>query len=199
MIQFRIDPAGWAAPVRAAAPRAAPFVLFAGRHVAYKGVDVLLRALCGTETRAVIAGDGPKRPAWERLSHDLGLDGRVRFAGAVSDVELRALMQDCAVLVLPSVTNAEAFGYVQLEAMASARPVISTDVPSGVSWVNQDGHTGLVVPAGDAAALRCAIERLIGDPALRSQLGAAGRARVEQEFTIDRLCERLRAVYEEAC
>jgi rhamnosyl/mannosyltransferase len=100
--------------------------------------------------------------------------------------------------VLPSITAAEAFGYVQLEAMAAGKPVVSTDVPSGVSWVNQDGRTGLVVAAGDATALAAAIDRLIADAPLRASLGAAGRARVEEEFTIGRLRERLRLLYEEA-
>ena len=67
-----------------------------------------------------------------------------------------------------------------------------------MSWVNQDGRTGLVVAAGDATALAAAIDRLIADAPLRAELGAAGRARVEEEFTIGRLRERLRLLYEEA-
>ena len=196
VIPFGIDPAPWrqAADTPPADP---PFVLFAGRHVDYKGVDVLLRALQGCGVRAVIAGDGPRRAAWEQLSRELGLDGRVTFTGDVSDQELRRLMQTCTAFVLPSITQAEAFGYVQLEAMAAGRPVISTDVLSGVSWVNQDGRTGMVVRAGDADALRAAIARVTGDPALAARLGAAGRARVEEEFTIERLRERLRRLYED--
>jgi rhamnosyl/mannosyltransferase len=196
VIPFGIDPAPWR---RTSDPPAArePFVFFAGRHVDYKGVDVLLRALAGTSARAVIAGDGPRRAAWEQLARELGVGARVTFPGEIPDAELRRLMQTCAAFVLPSVTRAEAFGYVQLEAMAAGTAVVSTDVPSGVSWVNQDGKTGLVVPAGDAAALRAAITRLISDVDLRARLGAAGRARVEAEFTLERLRERLRLFYEE--
>ena len=196
VIPFGIDPARWRNGSGEAA--AEPFVLFAGRHVDYKGVDVLLRALAAGTTRAVIVGDGPRRAAWERLSRELNVDARVTFTGEVSDDELRRLMHACAVFVLPSITPAEAFGYVQLEAMAAAKPVISTDVPSGVSWVNQDGVTGIVVRAGDADQLRAAIDALIADPQRRARLGAAGRARVEAEFTIERLRERLREFYEEA-
>jgi glycosyltransferase involved in cell wall biosynthesis len=70
-------------------------------------------------------------------------------------------------------------------------------VPSGVSWVNQDGRTGLVVRAGDPVALRAGIDGLMADPVRRQAMGAAGRARVDAEFTIERLRERLRAFYEE--
>ena len=203
VIPFGIDPAEWAAAgdvrVRATAltRELGPFVLFAGRHVPYKGVDVLLRALQGTATRAVIAGDGPQRSAWESLARELALDGQVRFTGDVSDAELRALFHAASAFVVPSVTRAEAFGYVQLEAMAAGTPVISTDVPSGVSWVNQHDRTGLVVPAGQAEALRAAIVRLMADAALRERLGAAGRARVDHEFTLARLRERLQSLYGE--
>ncbi len=203
VIPFGIDPAAWA-PDTSVGARAAqieretgPFVLFAGRHVAYKGVDVLLRALQGTSTHAVIAGDGPERAGWEALARELQVDARVRFAGDVPDAELHALMHASLALVLPSITRAEAFGYVQLEAMVCGKPVISTDVPSGVSWVNQHERTGLIVPAGAPAALGSAIERLMSDAPLRQRLGRAGRARVEREFTMGKLRERLRALYEE--
>jgi hypothetical protein len=106
-------------------------------------------------------------------------------------------MHACTALVLPSVTRAEAFGYVQLEAMACGKPVISTDVPSGVSWVNQHERTGLVVPAGNVERLRGAIVRLMMDDGLRARLGEAGRARVHREFTHVRFRERLAALYAE--
>jgi rhamnosyl/mannosyltransferase len=199
VIPFGIDPGPWSRrDVEPPADADAPFLLFAGRLVDYKGVDVLLAALSRSTARAVIVGDGPRRAAWEQLSRQLGVADRVRFTGELPDADLRALMQTCAVLVLPSLTRAEAFGYVQLEAMAAGRPVISTDVPSGVSWVNQHGTTGLVVPAGDATALAAAIDTLMADAGLRDRMGRAGRARVEAEFTMERLRERLRLFYEEA-
>jgi rhamnosyl/mannosyltransferase len=204
VIPFGIDPQEWA-PDPAMRDRVAQlareigrFVLFAGRHVPYKGVDVLLHALRDSSVKAVIAGDGPRRAEWEALSRALGLGDRVRFTGDVPDAELRALLHASEALVLPSVTRAEAFGYVQIEAMACGKPVISTDVPSGVSWVNQHNVTGLIVPAGQADALRASIEQLMGDAALRERMGRAGRARVEAEFTMARLRQRLGALYAEA-
>lgn len=205
VVPFAIEPGAWRAdaPTRTRADAVVkefggPFVLFVGRHVPYKGVDVLLRALAGTDIRCVIAGDGPRRATWQRLATSLNLDGRVTFTGDVSDERLRTLMHAATALVLPSTTRAEAFGYVQLEAMAAAKPVIATDVPSGVSWVTQHGRTGTIVPAGDVDRLRAAMLDLIGNPETAAALGAEGRRRVEDEFTMERLRERLRSLYEEA-
>ena len=193
VIPFAIDTTAWQ-PDEAREP-SEPFVFFAGRHVAYKGIDVLLRALQGTSIRAVISGDGPQRVGWDSLARRLGLDGQVRFMGDVSDAELRRCIMQAAALVLPSITRAEAFGYVQLEAMACGTPVISTDLPTGVPWVNQHGVTGLVVPPGDAGALRIAMQTMMSDATLRTTLGAGARARVVSEFGVERLSARLRDLY----
>ena len=200
VVPFAIEPDRWgAADERQSAEPliGGPFVLFVGRHVPYKGVDVLLRALQGTEMRCVIVGDGPKRPMWQQLANALGLDGRVTFTGDVPAERLKTLMTAATALVLPSTTRAEAFGYVQLEAMAAGKPVIATDVPSGVSWVTQHERTGLIVPAGDVEQLRAAMSALLTDPDRARVLGAAGRRRVEDEFTMDRLRARLRGLYDE--
>ena len=205
VVPFAIEPGPWRAG-REELERAAavvkevggPFVLFVGRHVPYKGVDVLLRALEHTDIRCVIAGDGPRRAEWQRLSRSLGLDGRVTFTGDITPERLKTLMHAATALMLPSTTRAEAFGYVQLEAMAAGKPVIATDVPSGVSWVTQNGRTGLIVPAGDVERLRAAMQQLMANPERAASLGAEGRRRVEEEFTMERLRGRLRELYEEA-
>jgi lipopolysaccharide/colanic/teichoic acid biosynthesis glycosyltransferase len=98
--------------------------------------------------------------------------------------------------VLPSVTRAETFGLVQLEAMARAKPVISTRLATGVPWVNVDGITGIVVSPGDSEGLAGALQTLAGDPELRARLGRAARARFEQEFTRERMTGRTVAMYE---
>jgi glycosyltransferase involved in cell wall biosynthesis len=173
-----------------------PILLFAGRMVAYKGVDVLLRAMRQVDADLILAGDGPMRAEWTALARELDVQDRVRFAGEVAPAEIRALFHACDVFVLPSVTRAEAFGYVQLEAMASGKPVVSTDLPSGVPWVNRHEETGLVVPPRDPAALASALRRLISDPQLRARLGAAGRTRVLTEFSMAHMGASAAAVYE---
>jgi glycosyltransferase involved in cell wall biosynthesis len=188
--------AGRAAEIRGAAA-GRPLILFAGRMVPYKGVDVLLRALVGIDAAAVLVGGGPSRDAWMTLARELGLADRVRFAGEVPHAELAALYHACDLFVLPSVTRAEAFGYVQLEAMTCGKPVVSTRLASGVPWVNQDGETGLTVPPGQDDALREAIRTLVRDAPLRLRLGAAGRARVLSEFTIDRMRVATSRLYRE--
>jgi rhamnosyl/mannosyltransferase len=173
---------------------AGPLVLFAGRHVPYKGVDVLIEAAATLDVTVVILGDGPMRQTWTRLAGGQTGSARFIFRGGVDDREMRAHLEACDMLVLPSVTRAEAFGYVQLEAMVRGKPVISTSLPTGVPWVNQHERTGLVVPPGDVDALRSSIRRLADDPALRARLGAAGDARVRQDFTLDAMGDRLAAV-----
>ncbi|MCA1560692.1 MAG: glycosyltransferase [Acidobacteria bacterium] len=205
VVPFGIDPSPYVpspdVSARVAQLRAqsgsAPRILYAGRMVPYKGVDVLLRALAGSTGEAVLVGDGPSRPGWMQLARDLGLEGRVTFAGEVQEGELTALYHACDVFVLPSVTRAEAFGYVQLEAMACGKPVVSTRLPSGVPWVNRDGETGLTVPPGDVGALRNAIDRLVSDRSLRTRMGMAACVRVRSEFSIERMGNTTAALYNE--
>jgi glycosyltransferase involved in cell wall biosynthesis len=188
VIPFGIDADSWrpdesvrqrAAGLREAAGR--PVVLFAGRHVPYKGVPVLIRAAAPLDVQVVVLGDGPMRGDWMSLAAGAGGTARFVFPGEVDDHELRAWLAASRMLVLPSVTRAEAFGFVQLEAMACGTPVISTDLRTGVPWVNE---TGIVVPPGDEEALRLAIAGLARDCARAAAIGAAGEARVRAQFSI---------------
>ena len=165
--------------------------------VSYKGVEFLIRALEGLKARLWIAGAGPLKGALKHLAEQKGLGDRVEFLGQVTDRELLAYYHACDVFVLPSITNAEMFGVVQLEAMACRKPVISTDLPTGVPWVNQHGRTGYVVRPANVAELANAIGLLLGNPGLREEMGEAGRARVEQHFTSARMAEAMLEVYRE--
>ncbi len=171
-------------------------VLFVGQLRYYKGVEYLIRAMPQVEGRALLAGG---ESSWRQaelvqLAAALGVADRVVFLGQ-QESALPALYQACDVFTLPSIERSEAFGIVQLEAMAAGRPVVSCDVNTGVAWVNQHEQTGLVVPPRDSAQLAAALNRLLADPPLREKLGQAGRARVQQLFTRPRMVEQIETLY----
>jgi glycosyltransferase involved in cell wall biosynthesis len=172
-----------------------PIVLFVGRLVPYKGVDVLIEAMRDVPAVALVVGDGPERRALEQKAKALQLEDRIVFLGEVDGDELSALYDACELLVLPSVTRQEAFGVVQIEAMACGKPVISTALGTGVAWVNQHRETGLVVPPRDASALRGAIGELLSDSSLRDTMGAAGARRARSTFAVDRMIDLTLDVY----
>jgi glycosyltransferase involved in cell wall biosynthesis len=170
-------------------------VLSVSRLVYYKGLDHLLRAMAKVPARLLIAGEGPLRSSLEREVLDLGLGERVVFLGEVEDVT--PYYQAADVFVLPSVARSEAFGIVQLEAMACGTPVVNTRLASGVPYVSLDGLTGFTVPPADSEALAVAINRLLDDRNLRAKLGQAGVRRVCQEFSLEVMTRRTLDLYQE--
>ena len=171
-------------------------VLAVGRHVGYKGFEYLVRAMAGVDARLIVVGDGPLRGSLEDMSRALGLEAKVAFAARVEDVTPYYHAAD--VFVLPSVARSEAFGLVQLEAMAAGLPVVNTSLASGVPYVSPHGITGLTVPPKDERALADAITRLLDDPELRQRYGAAARHRVHTDFTVDEMVRQTLAIYEAA-
>ncbi len=159
-----------------------PIVLNIGRLVSYKGQQHLLMAARDLEAEVWLVGRGPLEAALRSQAAELGISDRVRFHGEASDEQLGDLLHACDIFALPSVTRAEAFGIVQVEAMACGKPVVSCNLESGVPFVNQHEVTGLVVPPADSGALASALRRLAGDPALRARLGEAGGQRAQSEF-----------------
>ena len=174
-----------------------PMVLCVGRLVGYKGVEFLIRAFANIKARLVIIGTGPLENALKNLTHKESVADRVEFLGQVPVRELIAYYHASEVFVLPSVSNAEMFGIVQLEAMACRKPVISTNLPTGVPWVNQHGKTGLVVRPRDVEALAESIRYLLSNSERRRELGEAGRQRVEQQFTSTKMAASLLQIYQE--
>jgi rhamnosyl/mannosyltransferase len=175
---------------------AGPIVLFVGRFVYYKGIDVLIDAMAGCPGTLVLIGEGPLEGDLRQQVADRGLSARVSFAGNVPSDELRAYYAAADVFVLPSTACTEAFGVVQVEAMAAGVPVISTDLPTGVPWVNQHEKTGLVVRPGDVEAMRTAIRRVLLDPALRSVMGTNAAERARTMFDRQHMIERFKAIVE---
>lgn len=167
-----------------------PILLNIGRLVGYKGQRYLVEALARVDAMAWLVGSGPLRADLEERARAAGVRDRVRFWGEVPDELLPHLLHAADIFVLSSITPNEAFGLVQVEAMACAKPVICCQLPSGVPFVNQHGRTGLVVPPAEVGALAEAIRQLIEDPTLRRALGQAGRDRAIAEFSLETMVAR---------
>ena len=189
--EYRKDTAP-ASPLAERAKAGTVKFLFVGRLVYYKGVDVLLRAFEKVQNAELfIVGSGPLREELEAEAQRMGKADAVHFLAGLSDAQLKACYRDCDVFVLPSIARSEAFGLVQLEAMAFGRPVINTSLPSGVPYVSLHGKTGLTVPPEDAQALADAMCALAGDVGLREAYGKAGYERVCTEFSEQHMMELL--------
>lgn len=177
-----------------------PIILFVGRLIYYKGLEYLIRAvgrLRDQEAVLLVIGEGPLEQQMRALAKELHVADRIAFVGRASDGELVAYYHACDLFVLPSVANTEAFGIVQLEAMACGKPVISTDLPTGVPFINQHNKTGIIVPPMNAGALAAAIDKLLEDHALAARFGEAGRQRVHEEFTREKMLSRVISLYKE--
>jgi len=136
-------------------------ILATGRLIYYKGFEVLLDALPRVSGHLLIAGDGPLRASLEQRARNRGVADRVTFLGAVQNDAMAPYYGAADVFVLPSIARSEAFGIVQIEALASGVPVVNTSLDSGVPSVSLDGVTGATVPPKDPTALADALTRLI--------------------------------------
>ena len=187
----------WLAPFGAQPPLVPLVVVGVGRLRYYKGFDDLIKAIAQTHnTLAVIVGVGPLEVELKALAQQLGITNRVIFAGEPDDAHLPLYHQAADVFAAPSNSRAESFGISIIEAMASGLPAITTEIGTATSWINQHNETGLVVPPLNPAALASAIHTM-QDGVLRERMGKAARMRVLQEFTQERMIERVMRVYEE--
>jgi rhamnosyl/mannosyltransferase len=203
VIPFGVDAESWSSrPVLADEIRRrfdGPLFVLLGRLRHYKGVDVAIDAMRDARLRdatLLVVGDGPLRGELEARARDGGV--RVEFVGEVADHQRPAYLHAADVFVFPGTNRGEAFGIVQVEAMATGTPAVSTELGTGTSWVNQHGATGLVVPPRDPHALASALHTLISDDALRRRMGAAASARVREHLTRSRMLADLRELYESA-
>jgi rhamnosyl/mannosyltransferase len=197
VVPLGIDPRPFIAAAPAYPPASRLRLLFVGRHRYYKGVGDLIQALPGLDVDCWIAGSGPLTAEWQQAASALNLGDRVRFLGDIADADLPGLYASADVFVLPSNARSEAYGLVLLEAMTSGLPCITTELGTGTSYVVQHGVTGLVVAPQQPPALAAALTTLQANPALRAQMGQAGRQRVLQEFTLEKMAQRVEDIYRE--
>ncbi len=173
-------------------------LLFVGRLVSYKGVDVLLEAMSKTNgAELFIIGSGELENQLFAQTENLRISEKVHFLGTVEENDLKSAFSDCDILVLPSVTRAECFGLVQIEAMVYGKPVINTSLPTAVPEVSIDKISGLTVSPGNSDELACAINKLVNDEEFREECGRAARKRCVEHYNIDIMQEKIRASYME--
>ena len=195
----RYHPADFSQPETRAALRAqlqlatdAPIIGIVATLRSWKGHRYLIEAVAGLhDVQLVIAGDGPQRSALEAQVAALQLHERVRFTGNLKDVA--PWLQAFDIFTLPSYAN-EGVPQAIMQAMACGLPVVSTPVGSIGEIVSHE-ETGLLVAPHDAASLRAALQRLLGDAALRARFGAAGRARALARFSDTLMVQRMEQIF----
>jgi glycosyltransferase involved in cell wall biosynthesis len=184
-----------------------PRIVSVGRLVPFKGFDHLIDTCAELARRRIdfvcdIIGDGPLRETLQAKIEQLDPSSRVNLLGSLSQDAVLKKLQAADIFALASTTDAQGatdvFPTVILEAMASARPVVSTRL-AGIPELVVDGETGLLAPPGDSTVLAHALEQLLRDPELRLRFGDAGRARIEQHFRIEQTVAPLMEMLERSC
>lgn len=192
----RLIPNGVAARPARPALSGPPTVAFAGRLVAEKGPDLLVRAFAEAgvpDARLVIAGQGPLRDHVAALARAHGVADQLELPGHLPRPDLEQRFDAAWVQAVPGRWE-EPFGNVTLEGMVRGTAMVVTDV-GGPGEVIDHGRTGLVVPPGDVGALAAALRGLLTDAALADHLGRAARATALEEYSDDRLADRCEALY----
>ncbi len=174
-------------------------LLSVGRLTYYKGYEVLIRAVATVpEAQLCIVGEGDQRADLTLLIEALQLQDRVKLLGHCSNAQLPALYSTCDSFCLPSLERTEAFGMVLLEAMRYQCSVIASAIEgAGVTWIVQEGETGLFVPPNDVAALASAIQQLASQPDLRRQLAIQGQQRFLALFGMQPVAKAIKNLYQQ--
>jgi glycosyltransferase involved in cell wall biosynthesis len=177
--------------------RVALFVAALDRAHHFKRLDRLLQAAkhLPPEVYLLVVGDGDLRAGYEQEAHALGLTGRIVFVGSVGHEAMPPLFRAAHLTVMPS-TPPESFGLALVESLACGTPVIAANIP-GVRTVVEHGSDGLLVDAGDPAALAAAIQQILADEATRQAMGQRGRAKVQARYAWPVIGARLETIYRE--
>ncbi|MDO8571824.1 MAG: glycosyltransferase [bacterium] len=172
------------------------FVLFVGRLVPYKGLSYLISAVKYAPYNLVIIGEGPLEKSLRKLVRSEGLMEKVYFLPHQEEINLIQYYHAAEVFVLPSVLKNESFGIVLIEAMAAGCPLISTELGTGTSYINEHGVTGFVIKPKDFFSLGRALSLLHHDDITRIQMGVEAKKRVESEFKKEHMLSGYRDIFE---
>jgi glycosyltransferase involved in cell wall biosynthesis len=176
-------------------------ILWLGRMAGNKGCDYMVKAMPMIlakfpDTKLVICGDGEEKASINSLIDSLGVRSSIEMYGVATFEQLVRFYYQSLVYVFPSINRLEAFGIVQLEAMANYTAVICTDIP-GPNAVMDEGKTGLIVPKQDPQAIANAVNSLLADPQKAFAMGRAGRQMVETTYDWKNICARIVELYKE--
>ncbi|NVD99741.1 glycosyltransferase family 4 protein [Massilia sp. BJB1822] len=172
------------------------FFLFVGVLRYYKGLHILLDAMAGLDYPVVIVGAGPIEQELKEHAARLNLH-HVKFLGAVEEEDKIALLKLSYAMAFPSHLRSEAFGISLLEGAMFGKPMISSEIGTGTTYINVDGETGLVVPPSDAQAFREAMRRLWENPQMAADMGRRAEQRYWELFTAKAMAENYLKLYQE--
>jgi glycosyltransferase involved in cell wall biosynthesis len=173
-------------------------VLFLGRLKFHKGLEYLIEAAKYTDSdiKYLIVGEGEFETRLKDIVDNLGVRDRIIFTGRVANAEIPKYYNACDIFVLPSVERLEAFGLVVIEAMASCKPVLISNIP-GVRENITDGEEGLLIEPTNPEDIGEKINFLMADSKLRAKMGAKGRKKVENNYTLKRVVDKLEKLYQD--
>ncbi len=163
--------------------RKAKDILFVGRPTHYKGLDILLAAIANTNYGLSIVGQGPNNES--KVCQRLLAHQQVEWFPDCSDEDLKSLYQTAKILVLPSTSNAEAFGLCVLEAQSFGLATLSTDLESGLQDLNDGKTTGLTFAPGKSTDLQQKIELLLSNQSLRQSLAKRAQDLVTKKYSLE--------------
>lgn len=172
------------------------FFLFVGVLRYYKGLHILLDAMAKLDYPVVIVGAGPIERELKEHAERLGLT-HVMFVGALEEEDKVALLQLCYAMVFPSHLRSEAFGISLLEGAMFGKPMISSEIGTGTTYINIDNDTGLVVPPSDPEAFGAAMRKLWDNPEMAAEMGRRAEARYWELFTAEKMAQNYAALYRE--
>lgn len=172
------------------------FFLFVGAFRYYKGLHILIEAAQNSTYPIVIVGAGPIESELKKQVEELKIEN-IYFLGAVSDEDKAALLTLCSAVVFPSHLRSEAFGITLLEGAMYGKPLISSEIGTGTTFINVDQHTGIVVPPSDPAALRIAMDKLWDNVELSEKFGHNARNRYLENFTSEKMVSSYINLYNE--
>jgi len=172
------------------------FYLFVGVLRYYKGLHILIEAAKGNDYPVVIVGAGPIEAELKAQAAGSGVKN-IHFLGLLPDEDKVALLTLCYGVLFPSHLRSEAFGISLLEGAMFGKPMISSEIGTGTTYINIAGETGLVVPPSDPAALRQAMRHLWEHPQQAAEMGAKAEERYGHYFTADKMAEAYTRLYQE--